>query len=107
VHGVGRLFTAVAMQRNNRAAVFSLRSVLTTIGKLFRPMGNGVARQTLYQQATIPVNRNRRQCSLCGPFTGYIVMRPVQSASEYSASGVFGEWSIRRVEYSASGVFSE
>jgi hypothetical protein len=34
-------------------AVFSLWTVPTTIGKLFKPMGNGVARQTLYQQATI------------------------------------------------------
>jgi hypothetical protein len=81
-HAVGqqstarRLFTAVAMQRNNRAAVFSLLSVPTIIGKLFRPMGNGVARQSLYQQATMPANRNRRQCSLCGPFTGYIFTSP-------------------------------
>jgi hypothetical protein len=80
-----RWFTAVAMQRNNRAAVFSLRSLPTVIGKLFRTLGNGVARQTLYQQATIPANRNRRQCFLCGPFTGYIFMSPVQSDSQYSA----------------------
>jgi hypothetical protein len=30
-----------------------LRSDPATIGKLFKPMGNSVARQTPYQQATI------------------------------------------------------
>jgi hypothetical protein len=49
----GRLFKQLCIAGINRAAVFSLRSVPTTIEKLFKPMGNGVASQTLYQQATI------------------------------------------------------
>jgi hypothetical protein len=36
---------SVAVQGNNRAAVFSMRSVPATIGKLFRPMVNSVTRQ--------------------------------------------------------------
>jgi hypothetical protein len=42
------MVNSVAMQCNNRAAMFSMRSVLTTIGKLFilyRPMVSSVAMQ--------------------------------------------------------------
>jgi hypothetical protein len=42
------MVNSVAMQCNNRAAVFSMRSVPATIGKLFilyRPMLNSVAKQ--------------------------------------------------------------
>jgi hypothetical protein len=47
---------SVAMQGNNRAAVFSMRSVLKTIGKLFilyRPMVNSVAKQRVDKHATM------------------------------------------------------
>jgi hypothetical protein len=42
------MVNSVAMQYNNKAAVFSMRSVPATIGKLFilyRPMVNSVTRQ--------------------------------------------------------------
>jgi hypothetical protein len=46
----------VAMQCNNRAAVFSMQSVPATIGKLFilyRPMVNSVTKQRMNKQATM------------------------------------------------------
>jgi hypothetical protein len=70
------MVNSVAMKCNNRAAVFSMRSVPATIGKLFilyRPMVNSVAKQQMDKHATMDSQqRNLSTCFLCGPITGYI-----------------------------------
>jgi hypothetical protein len=50
------MVNSVVMQCNNRAAVFSMRSVPATIEKLFilyRPMVNSVAKQRIDKHATM------------------------------------------------------
>jgi hypothetical protein len=50
------MVNSVVMQYNNRAAVFFMRSVPATIGKLFilyRPMVNSVTKQRMNKQATM------------------------------------------------------
>jgi hypothetical protein len=57
------MVNSVAMQCNNKAAVFSMRSVPATIGKLFilyRPMVNSVAKQRMDKHATMGSPCNSR-----------------------------------------------
>jgi hypothetical protein len=57
------MVNSVAMQCNNRAAVFSMRSVPTTIVKLFilyKPMVNNVAKLRMDKHATMDSQCNSR-----------------------------------------------